>query len=164
MDTVEQVFGEYQIDPSLARRRDEMFRPMPFTMPIDIAILMDQHGQMDVAHYEAMHTAFKDRNIVVTSIIKWRVNALETWISSSEWQAAKALVRREMACYHPRVVVVVGIRGYDLLDVVEQSWSNTWRGWMTRTGKLVLDGLGNADWIPYAARFLDAEEEMLPRA
>ena len=161
--TAAAIFEMYRIDPSLVHRHDEMFAPMPYTLPIDICVLMDTHGTMDQDHYDAMHTYFADRNTVLTSIIKWRHNP-DTWVSGSEWQAAKAYVRDELAAYQPKVFVVTGTRGYDVIGVEEGSWSNQWGGWFSRTGKLVLDGMGDKHWIGLAARYLEAGEEMVPRA
>lgn len=117
MDSIEDFYDDYATDPSLARlrSRSQMVWPMGEHDSCDLAVLADSPIFLDLEEVSAVGEMFAAMNPYFSYVLKFFEGVVAP--APSEWQAAKALVSREIRLTKPKAWIPVGTVSCELLGV-----------------------------------------------
>jgi hypothetical protein len=116
VDDLNAVYDDYTVDPSLARLRSERAPLYPMGHPtgtMELCVLADNDVSVTEEDWANIWEVFSEYNPRLTHVIKFS----RATPRPAEWQAAKALVAREVSLTKPRAWVPVGPVSCELLGV-----------------------------------------------
>lgn len=119
MDSLNSVYDDYTVDPSLARLRSSLRPLYPMghsTATMELCVLADNDISVTEEDWGLIWETFSEYNPRLTHVIKF-ASEVGTTPRPPEWQAAKALVSREVALTQPKAWIPVGSVACELLGV-----------------------------------------------